>query len=237
MSGVARRQKGGWQARAECAAAADGLLIEQGVFTMKKHLLLLTIVACILGGLSSVAGAETIEVTNIGPEELNIQAVGRITFEELILGQRITCDKTMTGRLVNTTIGVLGLGNVGGIIGEVRFANCVGGTVEARLIELAFRPANLSWVRVERRTIELGASSVRLLVTIPGAAACLYTALLAATSTAEARGLFRTITLRLVRFTARTRLSGFLCPSEAEVVVSGTLTLTRPAAGVGVSLR
>jgi hypothetical protein len=207
---------------------------------MKKLTMVAMLAIIALLGLSSAAVASTIEVTNLGAETLNVETQGRITFTSP--AATIICDKTMIGRLEPRATGTLGLGgNRAGEIGEIRLNNCRGGT--ARSLNTLANPVRLSWVRVTNGgVVELAGSNARFLIEAIFVS-CLYTAEMVGRASPETGGLYRErLELRLLRegvggtIVADPNNSSF-CPKAEEVEMRGSLTVTRPTVGVGVSLR
>lgn len=201
---------------------------------MKKLTMVAMLAIVALLGLSGAATAATIDVTNLGAG-LNVEVQGRIEFISPVA--TIICDKTMIGRLNARVEGTLGLTtNNAGIIGDIRLANCRGGRATA-LVDLAGREVRLSWVNVRNRsTVTLGGSNARFLIEAIGVR-CLYTAEMIGTANPEVRGLYRErLELALLGVTEDGSNSIF-CPDEEDVDMRGSLTVTRPNIGIGVSLR
>lgn len=208
---------------------------------MKNVIAVATLAMCVLGGLSTAAGASTIEVEGLARNELpNIEAAGRVTFESVgfIVNVRITCDTTIKGLLNRRAEGALTLGNnEAGIVVETRMANCQGGTASGVLVDL-ITPARLSWLAVvERTTAELSGERVRIGLRALGLGGeCLYTTLVIISSTAEGGGRFRTLRPALHRVLYFTEVDETPCPNERQVQMSGSLTTTRPANGIGLRI-
>ena len=213
---------------------------------MRKLIMVAMLATVALWGLSSAAGAATIEVTNLGEEALNIETQGRITFRAP--GVEIVCDKTMKGHLEPRATGTLTLlGNTAGVIGEITLpARCRGGNAIA-LADLAGNEVRLSWLKAPREReanveVRLAGNNANFRVDVIGER-CLYRAELVSTILRpDERGLYRErLELRLLREGVGgtiVRVSGGgLCPRIEQVEMRGSLTVTRPAVGVGVILR
>lgn len=204
---------------------------------MKKALLALMAAAAMLLSVTSVAGAATIEVLNLGAEVLNFETQGTIEFSATEpIAIRVICNKTMNGRLNRRFEGTLGLlTNDAGVISEIRLANCEGARVTALNNER--NPVQLSALRVPATLnggdVEIAGNRAEFQLVIGGIFTCLVRAELKSIArTTEAR-LYRNLTLELL---SETSIVGRgTCPRRARM--RGTLTVTKPSVGIGVILR
>ena len=159
-----------------------------------------------------------------------------MTFEDTFGFVRVVCSKTMRGDLEMNVAGTLSLlGNNAGKLGDFRFA-CTGGSVTA-LNDLVNNPVRLSWTRVETQPAGNERSEgiavpidVRVIV---GGDDCLYEMLFTLRGTANGNRIYRTFELMITRV-LRVETRAGICPEAVRLV--GTLTLTRPAAGIRIRL-
>lgn len=200
---------------------------------MRRYMLTALLAVLSLVALATAAHASTISVEGLAGTELpNIEAQGRLTFEETF--GRIICDMTIKGRLRATATGTLGLGaNAAGEISEIRFERCEGGLWEAGLTHLPENTLGLSWVRASPESLELGGIT-RILWEDPFGT-CQYQALTRFTSTADASRTFTRLELRLINFRLIARIEG-MCQSGETFRLIAQFTITRPAAGIRLRL-
>jgi hypothetical protein len=153
-----------------------------------------------------------------------IELRGRFTIEAPTFGVNVTCDKTMRGAINAIAEGTLTLGgNNAGTITDIRFANCVGGTLSSE-VEVN-RPVRLAWVRVEARQIELTGLDLQLRLGM-GCAYRILFELIGRDLTSTSR--FERLSLRYVRLlSSREGEERETCfEARTPVTFTGNLTLS-----------